>query len=629
MNPTGNYAAHFTDPDLFFPWQQILQVIVPTTSALALAEGHEPSSRSSTAEGMTCPICLGHPIAPRMTKCGHIFCFPCILHYFQLSDIPKTAKCPICGDIIQERMLKAVRWGDTVVSPPQSTHLADGQPFDDSHADHDPVTGVLDLEPAAPAPASTSHPNPTSHHLEMRLILRPSSTTLALPRSATWPNETVNPATSTRATPWHFIPHVMTYAKFMLATCTYMLAELSRDMRELESERDGMMRAGDELGAVFVESAMKHVRGQMEKSKGEMDTEGLRRAEREVREALAALEGGKGVVELEAPVAPVADSGTETVAPVSPAKSKSRNRRAPARAAAYIPSSDPSYLYYQSSTGANVFLHPLDIKILLARYKSYTGFPDTIVIRPQGADEGAINDDLRRRCKYLAHLGVGTDVVFVEADLEETLGREAVAPFDAALKMRRNRRRDRAKKDDKAKMRWEASEREKMPFGVRNPGMGIGEVEDEDFLVALQRSTEEFGPQHTHAGSEASSPTTSSVLGTSFPPSSGTRINLSTSPTTGRTTSSQNTNKSWASALHAPPGTRTAAPRRDPEADWEMERAWLAFEESAATARADGASQRDGQAVTADDGATPRQTGGKKTKPKKLVLSMSSGGRRA
>lgn len=99
MNPTGNYAAHFTDPDLyvarfcplvpststkppflrFFPWQQILQVIVPTTSALALAEGHEPSSRSSAAEGMTCPICLGHPIAPRMTKCGHVrsLAFPC------------------------------------------------------------------------------------------------------------------------------------------------------------------------------------------------------------------------------------------------------------------------------------------------------------------------------------------------------------------------------------------------------------------------------------------------------------------------------------------------------------------------------------------------------------------------
>lgn len=525
-------------------------------------------------------------------------------------------------------MLKAVRWGDTVVSPPQPTQLADGHSVSDSHGDHDPVTGVLDLDHAAPASASTSHPHPTTHHLEMRLILRPSSTTLALPRSTSWPNEAVNPATSTRATPWHFIPHVMTYAKFMLATCTYMLSELHRDMRELEAERDGMMRAGDELGAVFVESAMKHVRGQMEKAKGEMDTEGLRRAEREVREALAVLEAGPGIVESETPTVPAVDSGIEVPAAISPTKPKSKNRRTPARAAAQIPSSDPSYLYYQSSTGANIFLHPLDIKILLAHYKSYTAFPDTILIRPQGADEGAINDDLRRRCKYLAHLGVGTDVVFVEADLEETLGREAVAPFDAALKMRRNRRRDRAKKDDKAKMRWEAAEREKMPFGVRNPGMGIGEVEDEDFLVALQRSTEEFGPQH-HAGSEASSPTTSSVLGTSFPPSSSTRINLSTSPTTSRTTTSQNSDKSWASALHAPPGTRTAAPRRDPEADWEMERAWLAFEESAATARADGAARRDGQTAAGEDGGPPRQTGGKKSKPKKLVLSMSSGGRRA
>ena len=99
MKPTANYAAHLADPDLsvhhihplfdcvdiasssFYQWSQILQVIVPTVSAFTVAQGDEPSSTGinnasrraeKEREGMTCPICLGDPVAPRMTKCGHV-----------------------------------------------------------------------------------------------------------------------------------------------------------------------------------------------------------------------------------------------------------------------------------------------------------------------------------------------------------------------------------------------------------------------------------------------------------------------------------------------------------------------------------------------------------------------------
>jgi hypothetical protein len=71
MNPNGDYTVHFADPDIFFQWQDILQVIIPRSSALAsAAAGRE---RSGQDEGhTTCPICLSPPIAPRMTKCGHV-----------------------------------------------------------------------------------------------------------------------------------------------------------------------------------------------------------------------------------------------------------------------------------------------------------------------------------------------------------------------------------------------------------------------------------------------------------------------------------------------------------------------------------------------------------------------------
>lgn len=64
-----------------------------------------------------CPICLGDEfVAPRMTKCGHIFCYPCILSLFEaIRNDPKALKknpslnhalsvsCPLCSNIIKEK----------------------------------------------------------------------------------------------------------------------------------------------------------------------------------------------------------------------------------------------------------------------------------------------------------------------------------------------------------------------------------------------------------------------------------------------------------------------------------------------------------------------------------------------
>jgi hypothetical protein len=92
MNPEGDYTVHFADPDMyvrflrvpgvtsylprlsFFQWHDVLQVIIPRSSALAAAAG---GSNHVTEEGhTTCPICLATPTAPRMTKCGHVSSSP-------------------------------------------------------------------------------------------------------------------------------------------------------------------------------------------------------------------------------------------------------------------------------------------------------------------------------------------------------------------------------------------------------------------------------------------------------------------------------------------------------------------------------------------------------------------------
>lgn len=87
VNADGDYKSFLESPDALMEWGQIEQIIIKS---------------SETPE---CPICLYPPTAAKITKCGHIYCWPCILHYLALSD--KTwRKCPICYDAVHKNDLK-------------------------------------------------------------------------------------------------------------------------------------------------------------------------------------------------------------------------------------------------------------------------------------------------------------------------------------------------------------------------------------------------------------------------------------------------------------------------------------------------------------------------------------------
>lgn len=109
LKPTGDYTVHFADrkssihtivqamslkhcydvsADIYFHWPDVLQVIVPTSSVL-LAAAHTFEGPSTSADSLTpqCPICLSEPVAPRMTKCGHIFCRSRPLHRARITAL--------------------------------------------------------------------------------------------------------------------------------------------------------------------------------------------------------------------------------------------------------------------------------------------------------------------------------------------------------------------------------------------------------------------------------------------------------------------------------------------------------------------------------------------------------------
>ena len=410
--------------------------------------------------------------------------------------------------------------------------------------------------------------------MRVRLMQRPQITTLALPRSKTWPSDLLPP----HQAPFHFLPDVYNFAKFMLATPQYLIADLSKDLDMLGVERRSMMAAKDELSIVYIDAAEEKLRHQIAKAaalespllirtidRARKEYEDLRRSH-----AHNTSRSGRVDIELvglhETPdaflatqclpsftnnqpldVSLLVDSDLATQPNRSPQPTSNRNHRQ-RRNLNPPPPSTQTYYYYQAASGLPVFLHPLDIKILFSHYNGYASFPDEITVRVESAAEGTVNDDLRKRCKYLAHMPEGADVVFIEADLEGVVGRDGLKNFEGALKLRTSRRKEKEKKDDRARARAEEKAKERVKLLSREESVVPGFI-DHPPPAQAALETEEL----------------SSRVSTS-------------QPMTGAWGS-----RSFASALHSTPSMSRPQPvnrNATPEIDeWDLDAAWHELEQ--------------------------------------------------
>ena len=97
-----DYSVHKVDPDWPVDWKCIEEV----------------KFRQIASTDITCPICLELPIAAKITRCGHIFCWTCMLHYLSLSD-ENNRPCPICSEPVYRSDLRSV------ISETYSNHSVD------------------------------------------------------------------------------------------------------------------------------------------------------------------------------------------------------------------------------------------------------------------------------------------------------------------------------------------------------------------------------------------------------------------------------------------------------------------------------------------------------------------------
>lgn len=505
VSPEGTYTKHETDADVFLDWADVLQIIA--------------SSESQTA---SCPICLSEPVAPRMAKCGHIFCLPCLIRFMNSNsdDDSKSGKgarwkkCPICEDIIYLHEVRAVRFYAGQESP---------------------LPRVGD-------------------DVVLRLMARKANSTLALPREGG--AEVLNAG---HDAPWHSAANVLDYSRIMKGTAEYMAGQY-------EEEIGALLKQEKEDETLFG-----------------VDSEWSQKAIKAIQTAKERTDALKG------------SDGTGSHSHSSVAK----------------PSSDADFYFY--SAPPHLYLSPLDIRIVKAKYGSFSAFPSTLLPRVEHISTGHVVDDvLRKRTRYLAHLPQGCIISFLECDWTDIVSAEILQSFTGDIEKRRKRNREKAAQEERERLQSERIEAAALrgAIGITARRHAALEPLEEDHSPALDMS--EFQPLTHQSGATPPDPR----------PGFETLASMSTSPSTQRTV--------W--------GTRVlqASPELEPTRPSEDD-GWLRDEEFLGTAElamqieaidAIEAVKESGDAIAESAVGGGGGGGGKKKKKKQKITLMSTGGRR-
>ncbi|KAG0293493.1 hypothetical protein BGZ96_002779 [Linnemannia gamsii] len=445
MNPRSDYAVYTMDADAPVQWEDIEQVLI--------------------AVPQSCPICLQPPVAARITKCGHVYCFSCVLRYLSLNESNKAwRKCPICWDAIYEKDLRSVR-----------SAQEDQQIYDQGEKEiAKQIASNQDVQ------------------VEMRLIQRTLNSTVALPRSHTFPlAKDVLPEELQGQPPLDFVPDAILFSRLMITTLDRIVSELDRDVQSIEFSMEEARsydpnHHSEEM--VFFEMAMSKIQERKDKIRDDakffpklaLDREKILRrhfdhaasevpptaAESEneesatpARPALSFVESGPEAYEIghgapnKAVVADELDTHpseleSDTNAPQEAAPKHHGSGRVPNQLTTM-------YFFYQASNGHHLYLQPLDIRILKQHFDTYDKFPDTITVKVLGIEETSLTEEVRKKCKYLGHLPLGCEVSFLDVALETIVGDEGVKPFETELKMRRAKRKEKEAREERERVERE------------------------------------------------------------------------------------------------------------------------------------------------------------------------------
>lgn len=415
-----DYKAHFTDPDTLVNWDCVQQVRIYS---------HEVPS---------CPICLYPPVAAHITRCGHIFCWPCMLHYLSLSD-KSWSKCPICYEAVHTGDLKSV----VAMETRQYT--------------------VGDV-------------------ITMRLMRREKGALVALP-SSQW----VKVEEPVRYGDAGLSP----YSKLLLISPDQALDMVRVEKAVLQSQ---LSQEADSQSC-FIQRALcllkEREEGLLKQKKSsavdccDLSSLTLEEAPSPVEEVVINSSSTKPVLQYasafddevfepteddsEQPQLPegVLESVLEDFPETEPEPPEDLSEEPPVCHSDTSRSSTtmvhgPYYYFYQADDCQQMFLHPVNVRCLLREYGSLEASPDTITAKVVEIVGHTVTEDIRRRHRYLAHLPLTCEFSICELALQPPIiSKETLDTFADDLEKRKRLRQKKARDEKRREKRIEIEENKK------------------------------------------------------------------------------------------------------------------------------------------------------------------------
>lgn len=279
----------------------------------------------------------------------------------------------------------------------------------------------------------------------MRLFMRKPGTTLALPRDDYLPLSQVA-VLPEGDVPWHYVPEILHYAWIVKGSTNYMLAESEREITDLEKmEKEDETAFGED--GFWTQKAIQRIRDIAEHYEDIGDGP-ARQANLALSTAIRKAES----------LDPLPEDIPYHLQPESPTRSSQQQR-------------DTPYLFYQPRSASHHYLSALDIRILRRAFGDYENFPSAILARVEHiTSPQTIDDEFRKRYKYLGHLPSGCHVAFLECDWSEMVESSVLATFASEIEKRRRTRREKLVREEKERETEERNRR----FGRRGGGAGGG-----------------------------------------------------------------------------------------------------------------------------------------------------------
>ncbi|KAG5840705.1 hypothetical protein ANANG_G00191530 [Anguilla anguilla] len=377
-----DYTVHFTDPDTLVNWDCVQQVRIYS---------HEVPS---------CPICLYPPVAAHITRCGHIFCWPCMLHYLSLSD-KSWSKCPICYEAVHSSDLKSV------VAMETRQYL------------------VGDV-------------------ITMRQMRREKGVLVALPSSQWVKVEEPIHLGDVRLSP---------YSKLLLASVEQVLGLVGEERAALQAQ---LSQEDQDTQACFIQSALHQLQEREEAllKLGPKEADSVSLTSLALvdppspQAAVPTLSSNKPVICYSSAF----DDELSEEAPQNQSETGHPKREENA----------PNYYFYQAEDGQQMFLHPVNVRCLLREYGSLEASPASITATVVELDGHTVTEEIRRRHRYLSHLPLTCEFSICELALQPpVLSKETLDTFADDLEKRRRLRQKKARDEKRRERRIEMEENKK------------------------------------------------------------------------------------------------------------------------------------------------------------------------